>query len=64
MLGKLKLYIIESYRELTRVNWPTKNDTIKMVGLVVFISFVVAAYLGLLDAGFLYGVDKLISISK
>jgi preprotein translocase subunit SecE len=39
--------------ELKKVTWPTKNETIKLTGLVIIVSAIVALYIGGLDAIFL-----------
>lgn len=49
MVNKLKLFLLESRRELQRVNWPTREETIKMVIIVITISLSVAAVLGAFD---------------
>lgn len=48
-MGKLKDYIKNSIKELKKVSWPTKEQTIKNTFLVVGISLGVAAFLGLVD---------------
>ncbi|HEY1037657.1 MAG TPA: preprotein translocase subunit SecE [Candidatus Paceibacterota bacterium] len=45
-------YINETKAELKHVTWPTRNQTVIYSVLVVAISLVVAAYLGLLDSAF------------
>lgn len=49
MLSKLKLYFQESYREFRRVNWPTRQETIRLTLVVIAVSVAVAAFLGALD---------------
>lgn len=48
-MSKLISFIQESKQELHKVEWPTKDETIKLTLAVVFVSLVVAAYLGVLD---------------
>lgn len=49
MIANLRTFIIESREELKRVNWPTKEETIKFTMFVIVLSVAVAALLGLLD---------------
>ena len=53
MLNKLISYIQESRLEFRRVNWPTRQETIRLTLIVIGISLGVAAFLGILD--FLFG---------
>ncbi len=43
----------EAYGELRRVSWPTREQTIQYTILVIIISLLVAAILGILD--YLFG---------
>ncbi len=58
MLNKLKSYIKESYSEFRRVNWPTRAETIRLTLVVIILSIGVAIFLGILDLGFTYLLDK------
>lgn len=49
MFGKIKNYFKESYLELTKVNWPTRSQTINLTIIVILFSLAVAVFLGLLD---------------
>lgn len=46
--------------ELKKVSWPTRQETIKLTGVVILISVVLAAFLGLLDFGFISLLNKLL----
>ncbi len=46
--------------ELSRVNWPTKQQTIKYTGAVVILSLVVAGFLGALDFVFTYILNRFV----
>jgi preprotein translocase subunit SecE len=50
---RIKLYFEESWRELKKVNWPTRLETIKRTGEVLFLAAFVAIVLGLVDYGLL-----------
>ncbi|MFA6135904.1 MAG: preprotein translocase subunit SecE [Candidatus Paceibacterota bacterium] len=54
MIQKIKSYFIESYHELKKVNWPTKNETVNLTVVVIGFSIVVSIFLGLLDILFSY----------
>lgn len=58
MLNKLKSYIKESYSEFRRVNWPTRQETVRLTLVVIILSIGVAIFLGVLDLGFTYLLDK------
>ena len=49
MLNKLTNYIKNSIIELKKVSWPTKQQAIRYTLLVIAISLVVAAFLGIVD---------------
>lgn len=49
MFAKLKSYIQESRQEFRRVNWPTREETIRLTLIVIGMSLVVAFFLGALD---------------
>jgi preprotein translocase subunit SecE len=54
MIGRLKSYIKESRQEFKRVNWPTRQETFRLTMIVIAISLLVAAFLGILDMVFTY----------
>ena len=45
----IKSYLVESYTELKKVNWPTRQETIRLTLIVIGFSLAVAAFLGILD---------------
>ena len=49
MLNRITTFIQESRREFKRVNWPTKQETIRFTIFVIGLSLAVAAFLGSLD---------------
>ena len=59
-MSKLSNYILETRGELKHVSWPTKNQTFMFTVLVIFISIVISAYLGLFDYLFSIGLKNLI----
>jgi preprotein translocase subunit SecE len=48
-LQKLFDYFKEVKAEVKKVNWPTRKETIKRTLMVIAITVLVAAFLGLLD---------------
>lgn len=42
----------EAYAELKRVNWPTRDQTLRLTAVVILVSVFVGAYIGLLDSLF------------
>jgi len=50
-LTGLRTFFGEVRAEFARVTWPTRQATIKSTGIVVFVTLVLAVYLGLLDLG-------------
>jgi len=53
-------FIKESISELKKVVWPTKKEVKTHTIVVIILSIAVAAFLGMLDAIFSLGLDKLI----
>jgi len=60
MFLKIKAYFSESYYELKKVNWPTKNETINLTIVVIIFSLAISIFLGILDILFTNGLSQLI----
>lgn len=45
-------YIKGSMEELSKVTWPTKNQAVRLTGIVLVFCLVVSVFLGLVDLGF------------
>lgn len=60
MFERLKSYIRESYQELRRFNWPTRQETVRLTLIVIGISLATAVLLGLLDLLFVYLLEKFV----
>lgn len=60
MFSKLASYIQESRIELKKVNWPTRQEAVRLTIIVIITSLVFAAFLGLLDILFHYLLGKFI----
>ncbi len=61
MLNKLKIFLMESRQELRHVNWPTRQEAIRLTGIVIFISLGISVFLGLFDYLFTYIIQTLIA---
>ena len=60
IITKIITFLKEVRLEMKKVNWPTKETTIKYTLIVIGISFIVAAYLGGLDVLFITLLEKFI----
>ena len=53
-------YVQESFEELRKVTWPTKNQAVKLTFLVLGICLVTAVFIGAIDFVFSYGHQQLL----
>ena len=51
MIKRIRQFFKDVIAEFKRVQWPSRDATIKSTWVVVCISFVVALYLGIADLG-------------
>ena len=51
-MAKVIQFVKESRAELKKVVWPTKDDVISSIKVVIISTIIVAVVLGLLDLGF------------
>ena len=58
--NKAITFLKEVRLEMKKVNWPTKQETIKYVIIVIGVSAVLAAFLGVLDFIFIRLLNKFI----
>jgi preprotein translocase subunit SecE len=61
MANRLSNYIKESVEELKKVTWPTATETRNYTLLVIGVSLAVAFFLGALDIGFTFGLEKIVA---
>lgn len=54
LANKLGTFLKEVRLEMKKINWPTRQETIKYTFIVIGVSFAVAAFLGGLDFLFSY----------
>lgn len=58
--NKLNTYIKDSIEEVKKVTWPTRRETKNYTLLVIAISLILAAYLGILDYIFNWLLEKIL----
>ena len=58
-MKKIVQFIKESYAELRKVIWPSREDVISSVKVVIISTVIVAAALGLVDLLLLLGIRKI-----
>ncbi|GEM_PF-222738 len=54
-------YFQESFQELKKVTWPTRNQAIRLTAIVLGFCFVAAAVMGVLDLAFNQGYRLLVN---
>ena len=59
-MSKLSNYFAETKEEMKHVSWPTRKQTFMFTMLVIFISVIVAAYLGFFDYIFSLGLKSIL----
>lgn len=62
MLGKIKLFLLESREEFKHVNWPKREEAVRMVFVVIAISVAVAAFLGAMDLVFISLLERILKV--
>ena len=55
-MKKIVQFVKESYAELRKVIWPSREDVISSVKVVIISTIIVAAVLGLVDVLLLFGI--------
>jgi len=60
MLNKIVTFLKEVRLEMKKVNWPTRQETLRYTLIVIGISVVVAIFLGALDFIFTTLLNKFI----
>ncbi|MDR2393526.1 MAG: preprotein translocase subunit SecE [Treponema sp.] len=58
-MNKMVQFIKESYAELRKVVWPSRDDIISSVKVVIVSTLIIAAVLGLVDVVLLLGVQAI-----
>ncbi len=57
---KIIVFLKEVKTEMKKVNWPTRQETIRYTLIVIGVSVVVAAFLGSLDLIFTFLLNKFV----
>lgn len=52
MFNRIKKFFDESRTEIRHVNWPTRDEAIRLTSVVIGLSLALAAFLGLSDYAF------------
>ncbi len=60
-IAQIREFFQESRQEFKRVNWPTREETIRYTLFVVVFSLAVAIFLGVLDYAFVQILEKIIA---
>ncbi|MEK7618793.1 MAG: preprotein translocase subunit SecE [Patescibacteria group bacterium] len=63
-VDKTVRYFKESYFELKKVVWPTRQEIITHTIIVIVMSIFIAVFLGALDVIFTIGIEKLLLLKK
>ena len=56
----MRRYLVESWAELKKVAWPTRETVIRLTLLVVAVSIAVGAYIAVLDVVLKSAVDQVL----
>jgi len=59
MLNAVKNYLVGSFQEMKKVNWPTKSETINYSVMVLALSLGMAVFFGFLDYIFNRGITTI-----
>jgi preprotein translocase subunit SecE len=55
-MNKLVQFVKESYAELRKVVWPSRDDVVSSIKVVIISTIIIAAALGLVDVLLLFGI--------
>ncbi|MDR2177662.1 MAG: preprotein translocase subunit SecE [Treponema sp.] len=55
-MKKLVQFVKESYAELRKVVWPSRDDVVSSIKVVIISTIIIAAALGLVDVLLLFGI--------
>ncbi len=59
-LQRLRTYFVNSYQELRRVIWPTRQQALTLSGLVLAFTVAIAVYLSVFDLIFRNALERLL----
>ena len=61
IIERTKSFLKEVYVELKRVNWPSRQETIRLTVIVIFVSLFIAVFLGVVDILFRIILTKILA---
>ncbi|MGC9968396.1 MAG: preprotein translocase subunit SecE [Minisyncoccia bacterium] len=61
MFARIKNFFMESRQELRHVNWPTRQEAVRLTSIVIGISLGLAAFLGFFDYVFTNAIKLFIT---
>ncbi|MEK7181253.1 MAG: preprotein translocase subunit SecE [Patescibacteria group bacterium] len=61
MLERIKTYFQEVIQEFRHINWPTRQEAIRLTWVVIGISLGLALFLGVLDGIFRFALETFIA---
>ena len=61
MITGIRSYLTESWSELRKVAWPTRETVVRLTLLVIAVSIVVGAYIGVLDVVFNRTIEQFLN---
>ena len=61
MITGIRQYLTESWSELRKVAWPTRETVVRLTLLVLAVSIVVGAYIGVLDVVFNRTIEQFLN---
>ena len=59
-MNRVTMYLKDVRAELSKVSWPTRQQTVNYTLVVLGLSFILAIFLGVLDFGLAELVDRFI----
>ena len=62
-INKITQFFVDSFQELRKVTWPTKNQAMKLTAIVLGFCLFMAIVIGVMDGVFNWGYKYLISIA-
>lgn len=60
MLDRLRLFLKESRQEFRHINWPTREEAVRLTSIVIGLCLVTALFLGVFDYLFSYGLQQIL----
>ena len=61
VFSKIKNYFIQSFTELKKVTWPTRNEVISLTAIVIVSVAITMAFISLIDFGLFQIVNYVIN---